>query len=365
MASFLVSTLAFAQTILVQYVATILFVFGTIGSILNILLFSQQKFRSNSCSICKSAQFFFKLINFLSISKDFLASSIATLILLFPGVIPQVYALTNTPNPVFNQGFCRARGYLTQMSAMLCQWLLTVACIDRCLLTSTNPRLRHLATAPIALKIVLLLFIMWLLIPIHILIFADARRIGYISCMMSTDASAIYHTIYTILAGGVFPPLIMLICTRVLWKSLQAKRQRQKLTQIRQKKREIRDVQILAMLVLQVFIFILFTLPYMMFNLYLAFTRSVTNKSADRLAIEAFLQLFTEITVFVHPSVTFYSNTLVSQTFRNELFIFVRKILTCGHDQQLRHRRRIHPSASVRAGTCRQTHLPRILINQG
>ncbi|CAF1123646.1 unnamed protein product, partial [Adineta ricciae] len=51
MASTLVASFTFAQTILVQYVATILFVFGTIGSILNILLFSQQKFRSNSCSI--------------------------------------------------------------------------------------------------------------------------------------------------------------------------------------------------------------------------------------------------------------------------------------------------------------------------
>ncbi|CAF1527606.1 unnamed protein product [Adineta ricciae] len=335
MASSLVSTFAFAQTILIQYVETTLFVFGTIGSILNILLFSQQKFRSNSCSIY------------------FLASSIATLILLFPGVIPQIYALTNTPNPIFNQGFCRARGYLTQMSAMLCRWLLTIACIDRCLLTSTNPRLRHLATVPIARKIVLLLFMMWLLIPIHILIFTDVRRIGYISCMMSTNASAIYHTVYTILVGGILPPLIMVICTKVLWKSLQAKRQRQELTQIRQKKREVRDAQILAMLVLQVFIFILFTLPYMMFNLYLAFTRSVMNKSADRLAIEAFLQLFTEITVFVHPSVTFYSNTLVSQTFRNELFILIWKILTCGHDQRFHHRRRIYPSASVIAGTCR------------
>ncbi|CAF1265887.1 unnamed protein product [Adineta ricciae] len=321
MASFLVSTLAFAQIILVQYVETIFFVLGTIGSILNILLFSQQKFRSNSCSIY------------------FLASSIATLILLFPGVIPQVYALTNSPNPVFNQAFCRARSYLTQMSAMLCRWLLTVACIDRCLLTFTNPHLRHLATVPIARKIVLLLVIMWLLIPIHILIFADVRRIGYILCTMATDASAIYHTIYTILAGGVFPPLIMLICTRVLWKSLQAKRQRQELTQIRQKKREIRDVQILAMLLLQVFIFILFTLPYMMFNLYLVFTRYVTNKSADRLAIEAFLQLFTEITMFAYLSTTFYSNTLVSQTFRNELIT----LITCNHGQKFCKKRRIAP----------------------
>ncbi|CAF1527589.1 unnamed protein product [Adineta ricciae] len=345
MASSLVSTLTFSQTILVQYVELILFIIGTVGSLLNILLFSQKKFRSNSCCIY------------------FLAASISTIIMLFVGIIPQIYALKYTPSPIFNRDFCKARAYLAQMSAMLCRWLLTIACIDRCLLTSTNPGHRRFTTVPIAQKIVFFLCIIWILIPIHVLIFADVRKLGYIICIMSTDTMAIYHNVYTIIAGGILPPLIMLICAKILWKSLQAKRQRQELIQIRQKRKEIQNIQILIMLLLQVMIFLVFTLPYMSSSLYFAFTRSVTNKSSDRVAVESFVNLFTEVVVFVYPAFTFYSNTLASQTFRNELLILVRGILinVCG--QRFYHIQRIHPSTFTVTRTHRPNNLPMIPIN--
>ncbi|CAF1123681.1 unnamed protein product [Adineta ricciae] len=346
MASSLVSTLAFGQTILVQYVELILFIIGTVGSLLNILLFSQKKFRLNSCCIY------------------FLAASISTIIMLFVGIIPQIYALKHTPSPIFNRDFCKARTYLAQISAMLCRWLLIIACIDRCLLTSTDARLRRFTTVPIAQKLVLVFCIIWILIPIHVLIFADVRKLGYIICMMSTDTMAIYHNIYTITSGGILPPLIMLICAKILWKSLQAKRHRRELIQGRQRRNETQNTQILIMLLLQVVIFIVFTLPYMSSNLYFAFTRSVTNKSADRLAIESFVNLFTEVVVFVYPAFTFYSNTLVSRTFRNELLVLVRRILTSVCGQRFYRIQRIHPSTFTITRTHRPNNLPMIPINK-
>ncbi|CAF1265866.1 unnamed protein product [Adineta ricciae] len=324
MASSLVSTLAFAQIILVQYVELTLFIAGTVGSLLNILLFSQKKFRSNSCCIY------------------FLAASISTLIMLFVGILPQIYALNHTPSELFNDNLCKIRTYLAQVNAMACRWLLTIACIDRCLLTSADARFRRLATAPIARKIVFFLYIVWILIPIHALIFEETRRVGYFICIMSTDASAIYHNIYTIIAGGILPPLIMLASTKILWASLQAKRQRRELIEGRQRRNETQDTQVLIMLLLQVVIFIVFTLPYMSSNLYFAFT---------------------QVAVFVHPAVTFYSNTLASRTFRNELFIIIRKILINVCRQRFYHIRRIHPGTFTATGTHRPNNLPMIPIN--
>ncbi|CAF0846678.1 unnamed protein product [Adineta steineri] len=346
MASSLVAALALGQIILIEYVESALFVLGITGSFLNILLFSQRKFRSNSCC------------------TYLLASAVAALVLILMAIIPQLYALNHTPNSLFNANFCKAQGYMTQVSAMLCRWLLTIACIDRCLLTSTNARLRLFATVHIAKKIILLLHIIWLIFPIHMLLFADVRRIGYITCMLSTDSSALYHSIYSIIAGGFLPTFIMLICAKHIWKNLQLKRQRRGMIDLqrRQSKREIRNIQILIMLLLQVIIFILFTFPYMSFNLYLTFTRSVTNKSADRLAIESFMQLFTGVTVLVHPAISFYSNTMVSQTYRNELIILFRKFIVCDQRQRFHRGQRVAPN-TIFAITDRRNALPMVVLN--
>jgi hypothetical protein len=59
------------------------------------------------------------------------------------------------------------------------------------------------------------------------------------------------------------------------------------------------------------------------------------------------MQLFTQVTVFVHPAVAFYSNTLVSKTFRNELITLFYNIFTCGHGQQFRDRQRVGPSTLI------------------
>jgi hypothetical protein len=280
------------------------------------------------------------------------------------GIIPQVYSLNHTPDPIFNSIFCKVEAYIAQSSAMLCRWLLTIACIDRCLLTSTNARLRLFSTVPNARKIVLLFYIIGLIFPIDLLIFVDIRKVGYLACTVPSNTAAIYHTIYSVIAGGLLPPFIMLICTKIIWKSLQLKRQRRGMIHLnsRENKQEIRDIQVLIMLLLQVIIFIIFTLPYMSFNLYLAFTEYVINKSADRLAIESFMQLFTQVTVFVHPAVSFYSNTLVSKTFRNELITLFYNIFTCGHGQQLRDRQRVGPSTLI-ATANRVNDLPMVDVN--
>lgn len=289
----------------------------------------------------------------------------AAVVVIFLGIIPQIYALDHTPDPVFNRDFCKVRGYFSQSSAMLCRWLLTMACIDRCLLTSTNARLRLFSTVHTARKVISLLCIIWLIFPVHILIFTDVRRSGYIACVMSTSGSAFYHTIYTIIVGGIAPSFIMLICTRRIWKSLQLKKQRQRriTLNIRQIRRETRDIQVLIMLLFQVIIFIIFTFPYMSFNLYLACTRLVINKTVDRLAIESFMQLFSEITAFIYPVLSFYSNILASQTFRNELIGRLWWIFTFGgHGERFRNRRRIGPS-TITARMTKRNDLPIVVIN--
>lgn len=219
MASPLIALLAFGQTILVQYDESILFVLGTTGSILNIFLFSQRKLYGQSHVALVSRSMSSKHIERSVV--DLFASSVATIALLLIGIILQLYALNHTPNSLFNRHFCKARTYIGQSCAMLCRWLLTVACIDRCLFISNNFGLRLWSTVHTARKMVLFFSIIWMIIPIHTLIFGDVRRAGYLICVMATNASVFYHTIHAIITRGLTPLLIMLICPKVIWKSLR------------------------------------------------------------------------------------------------------------------------------------------------
>lgn len=52
MSSSLNVSLSFGQLIVIRYVESILFSTGIIGSILNLVLFSQRKYRRSSCCQC-------------------------------------------------------------------------------------------------------------------------------------------------------------------------------------------------------------------------------------------------------------------------------------------------------------------------
>jgi hypothetical protein len=64
------------------------------------------------------------------------------------------------------------------------------------------------------------------------------------------------------------------------------------------------------------------------------------NKSADRKTIEAFVKTLTELLVYL-ITMSFYSNTLVSPTFRKE---FITLFITC---ERQRHRRRVNPATDT------------------
>ena len=113
---------------------------------------------------------------------DFLVPSIFTIVLLLIGAIPQIYSVDHSPNSLFNKQFCQVRGYLSQSSAMACQWLIVV-CLS---------------------------------FLIHMLIYADVQRLGFINFMMSTSGTAFYHTIYSTILGRISPLVIISITTKIL-----------------------------------------------------------------------------------------------------------------------------------------------------
>lgn len=68
------------QSICVRYIFTSTYLLGTIGSILNIILFSSKKLRANACCFCK--KIFIQFLFFLSIKQQNSDSSLLFFFLL-------------------------------------------------------------------------------------------------------------------------------------------------------------------------------------------------------------------------------------------------------------------------------------------
>ncbi|CAF4046548.1 unnamed protein product [Rotaria sordida] len=322
--SSLSNTLNLAQKMLVQYCHTTIFILGTIGSLINICLFSRRNLRSNSCCIY------------------LLSSSINGLILLSIGIIPQIYNLYRSPNPFTTiLSFCKARSYLNQTSAMSCRWLLVMACIDRCFSCSTSVRIRNLSSVNTARIIVIIINIIWFILPIHMIIYANIQPPGNIACSITNNNVDIYHRFYTIIMGGALPSLIAFISSLFIWKNFQERTKRRIIIPNNEvdRRKKLRDQQVIFMLLIQVAIFIISTIPFMSFNIYSTMTQYITDKSADRKAIEGFLKTLTELLIYF-IAMSFYSNTLVSKTFRKELIKLFEYIIICGRQK---NRLRINP----------------------
>ena len=247
--------------------------------------------------------------------------------LLLIGIIPVLYAQFHSPNPYFvNNAYCKIRIYLNHVTAMSCRWLLAMACIDRCLTCSMHARFRHVFTVKASRQIVAGLILVWMIIPIHTLIFGNIIPPGNIACTISNIDVVIYHGLYTLIFGGLLPPIVMSICTFSIWLSLKQKHERQTKTSVTQDQRKNvqRDQQVIIILLCQVALFGVSTLPFMCNSFYSNLTRSIPNKPADRVAIESFIGSITESFVYIFPASTFYCNTLVSRTFRQELYLMFR-----------------------------------------
>ena len=274
------------------------------------------------------------------------------------GIIPLLYAQFNSPNPfTTSTAFCKIRVYVNQFSAMSCRWLLVMACIDRCLTCSMHARIRHVFTVKASRQIAAGLIFIWMIIPVHTLIFAGIIPPGNIACIIMDSNVAIYHGLYTLIMGGLIPPIIMLICTASIWHSLKKKNQRQMVTIITSDntRNTQRDQQVVIILLGQVVIYVISAIPFMTNNFYSNLVRGIPNKPVDRVAIENFVGVLTEVCVYIFPASTFYCNTLVSRTFRQELCYMFRWLYP--------RSQRISPNSQTRSQSAAREGFPTIRVN--
>ncbi|CAF1184341.1 unnamed protein product [Adineta ricciae] len=260
--------------------------------------------------------------------------SIAALAFLICVLSLSLYALNHTDPVTTLLAFCKLRIYVLQCLSLTYRWCLTAACFDRFALSSNDLHMRNFARVQIARRTVCIIVVVCTIAPVHTLIFYNLR--GRVCGIVYSSAAALYHSVFSTLAFAVLPVAIMFACARLTYRNLVLQRRRQQvlvgqrsssLSNSDEEKNK-QNQQVLRMLLAQTLFYAVTIAPLMCIYIYNAITFQVTNKSADRMAIEQFCQFLAELINILFAVSSFYLYTLVSRMFRREILNMFRSVLT-------------------------------------
>ncbi|CAF1170887.1 unnamed protein product [Adineta steineri] len=194
--SSLVVTMQLAQTYICQIAGPILIFIGTVGCILNLIIFSKKNLRKNPCSIYFIV---FNIINLLYIYCNLLY----TVVSLGYNIDPAIHSLI----------FCRLHLYASLLLHCLNQYYLILASIDRMFITSRNAITRRRSTPRLAYLCIIIGTIFWALFHSHILIFASILQFApyvYV-CYFQPGVQTIFIAYYTVIIE-MLVLVIMITC---------------------------------------------------------------------------------------------------------------------------------------------------------
>ena len=181
------------------------------------------------------------------------------------------------------------------------------ACIDRWALCSNNVNIRAFSKPNKAIRVILILLVVWTIIPIHLAIFYN-NSTG--RCIASSAAYAFFYAIYSLIVIGVLPLVLMIVFSFLAWYNLRLTRTRVApiIIGIQNIKIRKRDRDLMKMLTGEVFVYCLTTIPYPINLIYSVSTVSISAyKSAARIAIESLIgYIISPILNFMYCCVQFY-----------------------------------------------------------
>ena len=313
-----ITSLLRAQTYLYRFGGPILTSLGTVSCILSLAVFIRKDLRKNPCSIY------------------LIAYHIASLLLIYTTVLPQTLAKGYSVDPsAYNLPFCRFRLYTTLLFDVLGPSYLILGSIDRILLTSRHALTRQRSTSRLAYVSIMSVTLLWLLAQSHTLAFCRIFVLGPANnfCFFQPGNYHAFVSYYTVLVKGLLVPLLLLIfgfwaianvrgSSRVIPVSVNVV-DRERAVGV-SRLTHCKDRQLLRILLVDVGVYLIFT---SMMSVVLTYQQIVKDQSQsnDEVRIRAFYMLVSGFSGYIPSCIGFYSNVLVSTTFRHT----AKKILMC------------------------------------
>ncbi|CAF0954949.1 unnamed protein product [Adineta steineri] len=304
-AQFYASTVFIIQQNIGRYGLSTLLIFGNIGNILTIIIMTKGvKKQPNSCSLY------------------LLSACISNWIVINTGLISNIVGIDHLDPQNTSNAVCKLRWAGVHALLMLSRSFMIAACIDRWALCSQNTTIRSLSRPRIAVRIIILLLIVWTVIPIHIVVYYS-NNTG--RCIALPGTYALFYALYSLVVIGILPLFLMILFGLLAWRNLQIIRSRvtpagdiaHTAQQVQIHKR---DRDLMKMLSGEVLVYCITTIPYPINLIYSVSTSSIAAyKSPIRLSIESLIgYIVSPLLNFMYCCAQFYVYAFSSARFRRD-----------------------------------------------
>jgi hypothetical protein len=303
---------------IIRYFARFIFIFGSVGNVLNILVLSQRSLRSNPCAIL------------------FVGSSIAGLVSIISGLTPRM--LNGLAADLFDtvRWICKIRGFTLFTSRAIAFWLIMLATIDRWLLSCTDVHRRHLSTKKNAKRGIAIVTSLSIIIHCQCLYCYESNLLNTpVKCFSNGMACRLMNDVLFSVCAILIPLLVMTIFGLMTLNNVRHARNRihvghvstvnqSKGSNIRLQRSNKTDHRLLTMLFVQVILLALLTIPLSIEKLYSTLT-SNDVKSRFRRAIENIIYNFALLLTYLANGIPFYVYTISGgHIFRKAFFDLMR-----------------------------------------
>ena len=297
-----------------RYLMSMFLVLGLLGNMINIYMFTRKDFRRNSCSLY------------------LLATSCANIISVVWGISPALHTLDNPDPSTYSYLYCKLRLYTIHTSLMIGRSFIILACFDRYALCSQSIRFRAICQAKMAIRIILATILLWPILTLHIILL---QNFSNNQCSRSGSYALIYG-IYSTLAAGIVPPVLMTTFSVLTIRHRRELRTRLNGLDVHRR----RDHSLVVMLSSEVIVYVVTTSLYPAIALYQALTNNQV-KSAQSLQIEAFVSFLGDsFLIYLNSASVFYVYLIGSSSFRKECQLVLTKAL----QKLTRTTHQVHPT---------------------
>lgn len=273
-----------------------LLISGTIGNILNCIIFKHRSLKQNSCSFY------------------FYAASIANLLTLIFGCLTRLLiSLGFYPNLSNLSIYCKVRSFLTMSGLSALSWFIVAACADRYASSSINVYIRSFSQVKVAQRVTFLMSIFICFVWSQMFICFDGNIIG-VNCNPSTSFCNTLNDCILLIFYSILPPILMFLFGFLTIRNVNQR----KFPRSTNKK----ERQLTMMLIVQVVCFTILSLPISIQKIY---DELVVDqiKTKERIERENFFGTLVVLIALINTSLSFYMFTLTSEVFRKELKILL------------------------------------------
>lgn len=289
-------------------------VFGTVGLSLNIVIFTRRNLFRNSC------------VQYL------LGNTLANYVVLYWVIVTRILSDGyGNDLSLRSDFFCRIRYFLTYYARTLSTWSIVLACVDRWF--SSSQAKTRFNTVRFARFILLAASILCFISYFHIFfLFGIQTSTTSISCYARTGVYRLISDLQYLIFYALGPPILMFLFGVLTLNNLRRNRrlvmpQSQTNSSSLSQSSKKRDAQLLVMLLFQVLIIIVFTLPFAIQKLVDTFTiqsQQTALQRAQYSLLTGTLRLFS----YGSHTLGFFFYTLAARIFRLEL---LRLINSCSY----------------------------------